>query len=297
VVRPALSASRSLDIIDFLAAFPGRGFSLSEIVRATDINVASCHAVLNALVDRGYLFRCPKQKTFSLGPVLVAVGDAALQAQPLIASARQAAHELRQELGTSILLSTAIGEEIVGIVSLSDATGRWPGLRTGERRPLVPPIGAAFLAWAEEQQVEAWLSRAPTDKGDAFVEEQRHNLALIRKRGFQVTLRSPDSPRLAREISAMATGRQASEYKSQMIDLVHSLGSNIPMPEVIEPEALYDVILIAAPIFDQNGACMYNLCLGDFHEMLTGATVLAHADRLVRACLQIMHADRAQQRA
>ncbi len=288
--RPALSATRSLDIIDLLAAFPGRSFTLSEIMRATDINVASCHAVLNALVERGYLMRDPKQKSFSLGPVLVAVGDAALTGQPLIARARQAACELRAELDAPILLSAAIGTEIVGILAIADRDGRGPGLRTGERRPLVPPIGAPFLAWECAEAITAWLAKAPADRDPGFVEAQRRSLSLIRDRGFQVALHSP---RFAREMGEMATGRQTNDYKAQMIGLVGSLDAQVMLSETIAPDALYDVMLIAAPIFDRNGACVYNLCLGDFAERLTGATVLAHADRLVRACLQIMHADRA----
>src|SRR5450756_2568335 len=38
VSRPGLAASRSIDIIEFLALFPERGFTLSEIVRSTGIN-------------------------------------------------------------------------------------------------------------------------------------------------------------------------------------------------------------------------------------------------------------------
>src|SRR4029077_18145721 len=88
--RPALSAARSSEIIDFLASFPERGFTLSEIVRATKINVASCHAVLATLTDCGYLTRCPNERTYTLGRALVAIGQAALKSQPLIARAQEA---------------------------------------------------------------------------------------------------------------------------------------------------------------------------------------------------------------
>ena len=44
--RAALSASRSIEVIELLTAFPERQFTLSEVVKTTEINIASCHAIL-----------------------------------------------------------------------------------------------------------------------------------------------------------------------------------------------------------------------------------------------------------
>ena len=90
MARPALSASRTTAVLDLLTAFPGRAFTMAEIVRATKINVASCHAVLAALTSRGYLTRLP-QKTYVLGPALIAVGHASRLSQPLVARAQDKA--------------------------------------------------------------------------------------------------------------------------------------------------------------------------------------------------------------
>lgn len=287
MARPALSATRGLDIVDFLAAFPTRDFTLSEIVRASGINPASCHAVLNALVDRGYVARVPGQKTFRLGPVLIAAGDAALRAQPLVALAREEAALLADEFDIPVMMSAAVGDDIVGVLAQPDPQGRMPSLRTGERRPLVPPLGAPFVAWADEAAIEEWLARA----GEAQ-QVQRRNLALIRERGFQVALRSPGNARLAPEIGDMARGREAPRYRDHMVGLVSGLGA-IQMPEDIRTEASYDVILIAVPLFDRSGACAFNLCLTDFVQPLSGGEILIRAERLVAACLKIMQADRA----
>jgi DNA-binding IclR family transcriptional regulator len=293
VARPALSASRSLDVIDFLAAFPGRGFTLSEIAKAADINVASCHAVLAALTERGYLSRSNNQRTYTLGPALVAVGGAALQSQTLIARAQDAAQELFAETGAPVLLSTLIGDEIVGLVSIAEPAGRGPGLRVGERRPLVPPVGASFLAWSPASTIEAWIARSAAPHHDTLAEEWRHSVALTRRRGFQVTLRTREGPEIASLISDMAAGRRATEYKEGVTRLINSLDLHLEQPETIEPGEVYDVVLIAAPIFDQAGEACFNLCFGGFAAKLTGATITAYADRLVRTCVQIMREDRA----
>jgi DNA-binding IclR family transcriptional regulator len=293
VARPALSASRSIEVLDFLAAYPGRAFTLSEIARAAKINVASCHAVLSALVERGYLTRSTGQRTYALGPALVALGESALASQPLVARARQAAHELFAELGLPVLLSGVVGDEIVGLVSIPDAAGRVPGLRVGERLPLVPPIGAPFLAWSSDEAIEAWIARSLAPAPAGLAEELRHTLALTRLRGFQVTLRSPEGPDMATVLQEMAAGRRPPESRAGVMRLIHSLDLHVAQPETIAPDELYDVVLIAAPLFDQAGEAAFSLCFGGFGEKLAGAAVLAYADRLVRTCVQVMREDRA----
>jgi DNA-binding IclR family transcriptional regulator len=280
MVRPALSASRGFDIIDLLAASPDQGFTLSEIARAVGINVASCHAVLAVLAERGYLLRDPQSRKFSLGPMLFAAGQAALFHQPLLEQARAAAKRIVRELDIPIAISTVIGEDIVGIVAIPDSGGGSTGLRVGERRPLIPPIGTPFVAWSGDEVIAQWLGRAP--EGDAeWREDLLGAIATIRERGFEVLLRTSKSTSLASELNALA----GNGY--------HRLGPDMSLPETIDAEGRYDVMMIAAPIFDRSGACVFNMCLGPFPHILTGTEVLDHADRLLRACLAVMHADRA----
>lgn len=290
--RPALSASRSVDIINFLAQFPGRSFTLSEIVRAAKINVASCHAILKALTDRGYLSKSSKG-TYSLGPVLIAIGDTALKSQPLVSRAQEAARELFRDFGIPVLLSALIGDEIVAIMVVHDRQGRGPGIEVGERRPLLPPVGAPFIAWGSEQAIEAWLAKALPGQRQAQVTKWRAALALIRKRGFQVTARSPEGSAVGAQIAQLAAGRQVSGFQDRMKDLLGSLGDHLSQLEAIDPEETYDTQLIAAPIFDREGGCAFNLCFGGFPDRVSGALIQTYAERLVRACLQVIRADRA----
>lgn len=290
--RPALSALRSSDIIDFLASFPEREFTLSEIMRATKINVASCHAVLATLVDCGYIARCPKQRTYTLGPALVAIGQAAFKSQPLIARAQEAAERLQVELEAPLLLSAAIGDEILGILALPDGAGRFPSMRVGERKPFVAPLGAPFLAWSSEETIKAWIARHQGPINESLVEAWRHSLDLIRQRGYQVMLRAPDSPQIGALMSQMASGHRVPDYKDEMTRLINSFDSQLAQPETIKPDELYDILVISAPLFDQNGRTVFNLSLGSFSKKLSGQTILNYADHLVRTCLEIMHADR-----
>lgn len=280
MARPALSAARGLDILDLLAISAGRSLTLSEIVRATGINVASCHAVLNVLVERGYLARDAQAKTYALGPAIYGTGQAALTALPILAHAEHAARELFAQLDIPVAITAAVGIEIVGLLSIGEQGGRRPLLRAGERRERVPPIGAPFVAWSGEEAIEAWLASAPGADA-AAVAAWRRGVETIRDRGFEVLLRAPEFSPAASELLAMA----GQEF--------HRLGPNMALPGSIEPARDYDVTMIAAPIFDRSGMGAYSLCLGPFPGLLSGARVLELADRLLKACVQAMRADRA----
>lgn len=290
MARPALSASRSIDVIDFLAAFPGQGFTLSEIAKATKVNIASCHAVLAALVDRGYLVR-EGQRHYRLGPALVAIGEAALVSQPLIARARDEAAELARKLGVSTLITSVIGDEIVCVVSAPHAGGDGD-MTVGERLPLVPPVGAPFLAWAKEPDIARWIARHEPPADAAMIALWRRSLALTRQRGFHVTLRSQDDRTIASMMADLAAGRRATDYKDAVTRLFNSFDRHMAQPETIEPDQSYDIVLIAAPVFDKTGGAAFNLCLGGFTSPLSGATIATFADRLVRTCLKLVREDR-----
>jgi DNA-binding IclR family transcriptional regulator len=291
MARPALSASRSMEIIDFFAAFPNRAFTLTEIARAAKINVASCHAVLTALTSGGYLTRT--QKTYGLGPALVAIGQAALKSQPLIMRAQEAAQELSRDLHLPVLITALVGDEILAIASIADPSGRTsPNMRVGQRVPLVPPMGAVFMAWASDARIEAWVARMAPPGDHEFVERWYRDLALVRERGFQVTLRLPDSIDLATLMTEMATSRKAPEYRDHMIEAIHSMDERIFHPS-IDPQENYQVALIAAPIFDQSGAAAFSFCLVGFPDKISGARITTYSEKLIQSCLRVMRHDRA----
>lgn len=290
MVRPALSASRGFDILELLALSGEQGLTLSEVSRATGINPASCHAVLGVLGQRGYVMRDPASRRFVLGPLPVALGQAARAAQPLLARAQTAADRVAAEAGLPLLISAAVGGDIVGVHVRADPAGRLPGLRLGERRPMLPPLGAPFLAWAGEAEIAAWLAKAPPGESPEASEERRRGVAAIRARGFEVLVSSTATSRLASEMAALAaSARQAtSEDRARF----HALGPNMALPDELDPGRFYDVMLIAAPVFDAGGACLYNMCLGPFPEPLDGKEIERLGEMLMRACLEAMHASR-----
>lgn len=276
MARPALSAARGIEIIDILAANPSRAMTMSEIARQADINVASCHAVLTVLVERGYLRR--DGKAYGLGPALFAAGQAALTGHPLLAHAEAAARGLLADLAVPVTITAQVGGEIVGVLSLGG--GDHPLMRVGTRRAMVPPTGAAFVAWSAEDDIARWAAKSP-DRNPAAVGALRRGAGVIRERGFEVLLSAPESARLASQLRAFSTAGAL------------RMGPGMVLLETIHDARRYDVLMIAAPVFDRQGHCALNLCLGPFPEPLTGAGILARADRLLAECVAAMQADRA----
>ncbi|MDR2856375.1 MAG: helix-turn-helix domain-containing protein [Novosphingobium sp.] len=294
--RPALSATRSIEIMELLASFPERQFSLSDIVKATEINIASSHAILNALSGKGYITRHPKLKTYSLGPSLIAAGFAAQKAQPIVEHAIDAARKLREELDIPVLLSTVAGEELLAIFSLPDSSGSVAGMTVGERLPLVAPVGAPFLAWSPQEEIDAWIERRNTPLTPELRALLREDLHLTRERGYHVHLRPPERRTIGSLMAEMATSSHIVDYKDEVRKLIHEFSTEMCHPVSFVPETAYDVMLIASPIFDQEGRAAYSLAIGGFMRQLAGRQLLTYADRLSRTCLDIMRSDRSLNR-
>jgi DNA-binding IclR family transcriptional regulator len=287
VRRPALSASRSLDVIDFLAALPGGSFTMSQIARATNVNVATCHAILNELTARGYLSRVPNQKSYTLGPALIGIGNAALKSQAVIARAQALAEALNREFNVPVALTRVIGEDVVGIFAIP-GSGGGNAARPGVRLPLMAPVGAPFMAWASPERIDEWINRRPDAPDGEQVKRWHKELKRLRERGFQVLLRSPVRGFFPKLLSDLAAGESVLNYKNYIVEYVGSSDKTMLQLEDIEPARMYDVMLIAAPIFDQSGQAVYNLCIGDLADRVTGETIQKLADSLLNACVQIM---------
>lgn len=292
--RPALSASRSLDIIELFTSFPERFFTFAEVIRATKINTASCHAILNVLTEKGYLLRSDTNKTYQLGPSLIAAGRVAQQTLPIVTRAERAAHRLLNEFGLPVLLSTLVGDEILAVISLQDEAGHDAGMRGGERLPLIPPLGVPFLAWGPEEEIEKWIVRRSSPLPPEARKALSHQLELTREHGYHVHMRSSASGGIGTLIGEMSRTNSINDYREKLSNAIYSVEGFLRQRDRFEPGELYDPQLISAPIFDQNGKATFNLGIGGFQHSISGEELSKYAERLMRACLEVMRGDRAQ---
>lgn len=274
--RPALSATRAMEVLNFLAAHPTEEFTLSDLAHRIGVNVASTHALLGALTDGGYLVRHPRLRTYALGPSVVAVGTAALERHPAIDLARDAARRLADQVGLEVSVTAPAGDEIVFVARAGEDQARGLPVHVGQRVPLVPPLGSVFVAWGD---ADRWLARA--EDPDAM----RTVLAAIRARGYSVALDADARQGLGQALDRLAESPLHASALTPIEELVAELGHEEYQVVELHRASTYDVSMIAAPIFDTNGKVSLALSLVGFAAGLPADRIMAYGQQVRDACL------------
>ncbi len=280
--RRAPAIERSIAVLNLLASRPGDRFSLSEIARDTKLNKATLHAILWALSDAGYLARDPEAKTFGLGPALVALGSAARQSQPAVDAAIPELNALSEDLGLDGVASAAIGDEIVILARTGAPRPFEITVLPGQRLPLLPPIGAVFVAWRPPKEIETWLKRlGPIGKeaADRFARA----VAAVRDRGYSVGLEG-DAQLLLRAL------RREDDNGPTVEEGIKGLRKEDYALIDVDPKATYRLSHIGAPAFGPEGAVALGLFLIGFQGPVDGKTVERHAERLLTASERVTKA-------
>ncbi|HEY7071880.1 MAG TPA: helix-turn-helix domain-containing protein [Acidimicrobiales bacterium] len=270
MARPAPGADRSVAVLDLLASHPDERFTLSEVARRCDLNKATAHALLSALADHGVLLRHPEEKRYSLGPRLVAIGDAARRGYTALDFLPPLLERLATRTGYAAR-AWQRQDDHVAVVAQAPVRRAEGG---GVRLPLTPPVGALFMAWSDSASIEAWLARAPA--ADA-VRPALDALPALRRQGFAVTLASPEWRALS---EARPTGVAPDPGNGEAGDEVRRLLAAVARQRVlagdIDPGASYMPAEVAAPVFSSAGLVDLDLAVTvPAGEDLTGARVLA----------------------
>jgi DNA-binding IclR family transcriptional regulator len=269
--RRAPAVERSIAVLNLLAAHPGERYTLSEIARDLRLNKATLHAILWALTEAGYLVRDPEGKSYGLGPALVAVGTAALSSFSSAEVARPEMDALAEELGLDCIASTVIHGEIVILARAGTPRPFGIVLQPGQRLPLIPPLGAVFVAWSGPEEIETWLGRL----GPISVETRerfRDAIGAVRERGYSVGLEG-DAHLLqalrgeGETVEEAVKGLRREEYA--LIDL--------------DRKATYRLNHVGAPVFGPDGRVALGLFLIGFQGRVPGKDVEVAADRLATA--------------
>ncbi len=269
--RPALSANRAIAVLSFLAAHPTESFTLTDLAERVGVNLASMHAVLAVLLEAGYVSRHPRLRTFTLGPTVVALGSAALEAHPVIDRARDAARDLAHETGLEATVTAPAGDQIVFLARAGEPSPRGVSALVGQTVPLLPPVGSVFVAWGG---ADAWLERA---RDAASLEAV---LAAVRRRGYSVGLEAPARQGLNVALHDLSLHPSDEDLRDSLNSYVSGLETGTYQPADIAAGLLYEVSHIAAPIFGSDGRVVLALTLVGFEEPMRGRAVIAYGERL-----------------
>jgi DNA-binding IclR family transcriptional regulator len=277
-------------LLNFLAAHPDRSFGVSDIARRLDMNKATVHAMVSALTTAGYLLRHPRDKSYALGPALVAVGNAAAARQmEIVDYARDEMRALADELGLECVASAALGEEIVILAKAGQPAPLGLSVQVGQRLPLAPPLGTVFVAWSDPDDIDDWLRRLGPGASESELARYRNAVATVRRRGYSLGLEADARVKLGH---ALADLDDLDDARSQHVveELVAELGHDEYILLELEHSASYRLSHIAAPVFAVDGRMALALTLIGFRHQLTAEQVPEHAERLRESALAVTKA-------
>lgn len=285
--RPAVAARdhsdpnhRPINVVTFLAAHPTEAFTLAEIARHLGLSKGSAHRVMTALTQTGFVSRHPRHKTYSLGVVLVAIGQAALERHRGIESARREMVGLAAELNVSCGASAIVSNEYL-LLAREGVPRTYDGLTlVGERRFIVPPIGVGYMAWRSQPEIEAYL-----DSGASYLSEtsRRHLLAAfpeIRRRGYAMAANGAAVRKLMQAM-VVPVGRWPDQ-----IPALPSLQSQAEIPVeqfqllTLDEARGNGVNYVSAPVFSPDGDITFEILMSGLPINLNEAEFDRYTARL-----------------
>jgi DNA-binding IclR family transcriptional regulator len=278
MTTPALAATRAVAVLNYFTANPRRAFTLSELCSALGVSLASLSAVLKALTDAGYLVRHPRHKTYEIGLALVAAGNAASTRHPVVELARPEMQRLAQETGHECVGSAVVGDDIVILALEGRPSAQSHELWLGQRLPLLPPMGQAFLAWGLPAQVSSWLSALRPDAR----EQLQGALDVVRRRGYSVHPSTDELTALSDALAQLSERPADGTLRQQTAKLVSALDvADYELLE-IDRKRRYRIRLMVAPVFGTDGSVIFSITLyGD--KEYTGRDIIRVGEQLAAA--------------
>jgi DNA-binding IclR family transcriptional regulator len=170
-------------------------------------------------------------------------------------TARGQVERLAQTLGCEAAALVAINpDELTTTVSAYGGTSSMVE-PLGQRIPLIPPIGEAYVAGAKPDVVEHWLSKiAPQDPD--LVERYRTRLAAVEARGAAISMVGPharaDYERLGDALAEYASG-ELTPARERAVRSVLAQTRNFFEDVALEHDERYDVGGIVVPVRNPEG--------------------------------------------
>lgn len=264
--RAALAAARSLSVLAFLAAHPAEPYTLSQLARELSVNASSMHGILGVMAQTGFVRRHPVHKTYSLGPMAVAAGQAAQAQNREVELAKQEAAKVADAHGLRWSIVAVIDGFMVTLGRGGPLTGHHSSF-VGQREPHVPPFGSFYVAWAPGTEVP-WLKRAEPPLQQDAIDQYRDALAAVRREG--------------RAILVADRGHLQVAIRS---DVTLQAGGLLVSFDSIAQRRVY---YVGVPVFDAFGQVCLGMFVDEFPRAATAGFVSEVADELQMAARNVM---------
>jgi DNA-binding IclR family transcriptional regulator len=265
-------------ILDFLAKHPQDRFGLSELARRLHLAKPTCLGIVTTLTDSGYLVRDAADKTYRLGPSLIALGHLAQESLRVNPAARAELTRLSKTFDTTAALAAVVDDRIT-LLELVGPPGSDVGVRVGQSYPFAPPVGLMFVLW-DDEALRSWLGRTPTIPLRTATERLDLVIAECRTAGYLVERLTPGGRRLYALMAGMSS-TMPDELRALLGELISDIGERVYLRSEAEgSRQRHDVSVISAPVYDHHlrQAMVVSLQIG---RALTDAEIARHARGLV----------------
>jgi DNA-binding IclR family transcriptional regulator len=280
-ITPTPAVLRACELLRHMVDHPTRAFSVSELARTAAVPRATCDAILQALAVQRFVRRSADDRRYELGPGCIELGEAARIANPTLRAAKVEAERLAQSLGACVAVSVHEGQT-VRVVDVFDFAPLFAvRARVGQVIPLVPPFGAVFVAWNDED-AEAWIGRAGASLTPAERDGYRRALEGIRRRGYSVSIVAP-RPALEETFEVLARPPETNDARRARDELIHEAMHSAYLPADLEIEAAVRVGQVSAPVFDRTGRVEVSLLVPGPGLDITSTELRELGRRLVEA--------------
>jgi DNA-binding IclR family transcriptional regulator len=270
-------------MLEFLADDPRTEYTLSEIARAIGHNKASCSGILHTMEQSGLVSRHPERKRYSVGPALIRLGAAANERYRVIGVASAEVAKLAKELGVEWNISAPIGGYIV---ELAASYHRVPlfGLDVGQKVPFVAPVGAVYIAWSSDEEIDEWIQRGESGPPDAATRERhRQSAQAIRVRGYSIGIQSDVYAKILDAVSSTTRDAEGRDGSEEVLGVLRGTSSDDYSLIELRAHAHHHVVFIAAPVFDAARRVIGALTLLGFGAPLSGDDIDAIGQRLLQS--------------
>lgn len=278
--RESPPTQRVVAVLNFLARHPHDRFGLSELARRLGLSKPTCLGIVTTLTEAGYLVRDGQDKSYRLGPALIALGHTAQESLRVSPAARDELRRLSAAYGTTAALSAVVDDRITVLDLVTPPSVPAP-VQAGQSYPFAPPVGLMFVLW-DDDALGTWLSREPTIPLRTDTHRLDRVIAECRTTGYLVERQTPGGRRLYALMAGMSS-TLPHELRALLGELVSDIGERVYLHSETtgaDTRQRHDISVISAPVYDhhQRQAMVASLHIG---RALSGAEITRRARRLV----------------
>jgi DNA-binding IclR family transcriptional regulator len=282
---------RVIQILNVMAHDPHEPLSLSEIARRLRLSTSTCQLILTSLADAGFVVRSSRDKSYTLGPALIHLGDAARSLTPVLRVVEQELGRLHEEVGFGCC-AAVVRDEMLAVVARVGGADSFPVPAMAEGTwPFAAPIGATSVAWCSTEEIEAWLARSPRRDDAEYRKRLPVLLASIRDRGYAVwsfeSTKQIADGQLQDVVDALSGNTHSEALLRQLVQNLAYSGTEGYPPSALRGRRRLPVGLVTAPVWRRSQDSAVEISVHVYDEAMPVAAITALGARVADVATRV----------